>query len=129
MFDLAATFGFSLKMLDLGSGYPVKPNSPGPLFEDIAFAINKSLDAFFPVDDFLELRVISDASRFLIGNAFSVATTVTKVCAVEHKYDVFIKEEANSLFADAASGITPTIVNRPGTWNIILKYEPRSCSK
>lgn len=118
VFDRAANYGFSLKMIDLGSGYPESPNSAGPLFEDIALAINKSLDAFFPVDHFPEVRVISDASRFLIGSAFSVATTVTKVCAGEHKFDVFIKEGKHDLFANAASRITPTIINHPDPVNL-----------
>lgn len=85
-FDVAATLGLSLELLDIGGGFPGTPRlgdpacpmpaaayrahaagtsqNPCVTFEQIAQAVNGALDMHFPLALFPALRVIAEPGRY-----------------------------------------------------------------
>jgi len=71
VFDLAETRGFSLKLLDIGGGWP--GTDDGPLtMEEIAKDVLPVLNDLFPDD----VRVIAEPGRFFCTSCYTLAVTV-----------------------------------------------------
>lgn len=74
-FDLASTMGMSLKVLDLGGGFPgVCAQGVTLSFEDIASAIVSTLDDLFPEDS--GVVIIAEPGRYFVSECATLATTV-----------------------------------------------------
>lgn len=125
VFDLGASVGFAFNLLDIGGGFPGKPNprdprcplptrhvayeahkpgtsqNPAVEFEDIALAINRALDEFFPVSS--NVRIIAEPGRYF---AQTFSTLVVNV----YSKRVDVEPHAHtSLFID--SGIYGALNN------------------
>ena len=71
-FDIAETFGFNFKLLDIGGGFP--GNKPeGLQFSEIARVLRPALDELF--DD--SIKVIAEPGRYFVSTAYTLAVNVT----------------------------------------------------
>ncbi|XP_047120199.1 ornithine decarboxylase 1-like [Schistocerca piceifrons] len=70
LFELGATLGFSMNLLDLGGGYP---GIKGSYIDKIAEVINNALEEFFPDP---EVHVIAEPGRYYVASAYTLATNV-----------------------------------------------------
>jgi len=68
----AATRGFSLKLLDIGGGFPARYDRHVRPFRELAKIINSELDRLFPKS----LEILAEPGRFMIATA---ATLVAEV--------------------------------------------------
>ncbi|KAI8811595.1 ornithine decarboxylase [Cladochytrium replicatum] len=71
-FDMAKEYGFDLKLLDVGGGFPGN-NSGGLTFQEIASVLGPAIDQYFPSND---VRVIAEPGRFFVASAFTLAVNV-----------------------------------------------------
>ena len=71
-FDIAESFGFNFKLLDIGGGFP--GNKPeGLQFSEIARAVGPVIDELF--DD--SVKVIAEPGRYFVSTAYTLAVNVT----------------------------------------------------
>ena len=71
-FDIASTFGYDFKLLDIGGGFP--GNKPeGLQFSEIAQVVKPCLDELF--DD--SITVIAEPGRYFVSTAYTLAVNVT----------------------------------------------------
>ncbi|KAM8824579.1 ornithine decarboxylase-like [Synchiropus picturatus] len=73
VFNIAATMGFKMKLLDLGGGYDGKDHSKMNL-EQCALVINKSLDQHFPPES--GVRIIAEPGGYFAQSTFTVTANV-----------------------------------------------------
>jgi ornithine decarboxylase len=73
VFDEAASLGMKLTLLDIGGGYPGH-RAGRAFFEEIAAALNQSLDEHFPPSSGVQL--IAEPGRFFVHSACTLATNV-----------------------------------------------------
>jgi ornithine decarboxylase len=75
-FDMAASVGYTMNLLDLGGGFPGNDRSP-VTFKDIASVLNRALDKHFPLES--AVRVIAEPGRYYVSScATLVANVITK---------------------------------------------------
>jgi ornithine decarboxylase len=67
--------GISVRLLDIGGGFPIEYVEPVPDIAEFSEPINRALDRYIPQD----IRVISEPGRFIAGSA------VTLLCSVVGK--------------------------------------------
>jgi ornithine decarboxylase len=72
-FDLAATFGFTMTVLDLGGGYSGNLTD-GITMEAVAASLNAALEAYFPAAD--GVRVIAEPGRYFAEPGMTLHTRV-----------------------------------------------------
>lgn len=72
IFDEAKERGYTLKLLDIGGGFPAPYNSDVPRFVALAKRINAELDRLFPPN----IEILAEPGRFMVATA---ATAVAKV--------------------------------------------------
>lgn len=65
--------GFTMKLLDLGGGFPGNTGTED-YFAEISAAVNKTLDEHFPLDE--GVRIIAEPGRYYVASAYSLATNV-----------------------------------------------------
>lgn len=75
VFDIGATLGFHMTILDLGGGWPGTSDAKVP-FVEIAKVVNAALDLYFPEEEFEQLEVIAEPGRYYVASAFTLATMV-----------------------------------------------------
>jgi len=86
LFDYArSNFGIRMHLLDLGGGFPGSSDS-SDLFDLISKEINKSLDEYFPIDEFeklnllndeeCRLKIIAEPGRYYACSAFTLCVNV-----------------------------------------------------
>ncbi|XP_053310754.1 antizyme inhibitor 2 [Spea bombifrons] len=73
VFEMASEFGFIMKLLDIGGGFPGTEDSK-IRFEEIAAVINPALDLYFPEDSSVE--IIAEPGRYYVASAFSLAVNI-----------------------------------------------------
>uniref|UniRef100_A0A158P770 ornithine decarboxylase n=1 Tax=Angiostrongylus cantonensis TaxID=6313 RepID=A0A158P770_ANGCA len=78
LYDIGVSLGFTMKLIDLGGGYPGTPYHIS--FENIAATIRSSMDEFFPQE--LGVRFVAEPGRFFAASPF------TLVCNVIHATEV-----------------------------------------
>ena len=71
IFDLAARYGYTMNLLDLGGGYP---GNRGSSINAIAAVINKALDVHFP--EGCGVDIIAEPGRYYVASAFTLATRI-----------------------------------------------------
>jgi ornithine decarboxylase len=72
VYQEAVSRGYTLKILDIGGGFPVPYNEYVPPFEGLAKAINGEIDRLFPTD----MEIIAEPGRFMVATA---VTSIAKV--------------------------------------------------
>jgi len=73
VFEMAAAYGFSMTLLDLGGGFP--GHDYGEVtFEDIAEAIRPALDECFPAES--GVYMIAEPGRYFVSESHTLATCV-----------------------------------------------------
>ncbi len=72
IFEEAKERGYTMKLLDIGGGFPAPYNSAVPQFMALAKRINAELDRLFPP----HIEILAEPGRFLVATA---ATAVAKV--------------------------------------------------
>ncbi|KAG0200709.1 hypothetical protein BGX28_006304 [Mortierella sp. GBA30] len=72
VFDQAKEYGFVLKLLDVGGGFPSANVMEGITFEKVARVLGPAVDNLFGP----EVRVIAEPGRYYVGSAFTLATQV-----------------------------------------------------
>lgn len=65
--------GFNMGLLDIGGGFPGNSGTED-YFSEIAAAVNKALDEYFPNDG--TVRIIAEPGRYYVASAYSLATNV-----------------------------------------------------
>lgn len=91
VFDLAELYGFDLKLLDIGGGFP-GCNDGNISFEDISDKVRQGLDDFFSKElEDPEFKIISEPGRYFASSTYSLATTVTS------KRKVFEKDSQKNM--------------------------------
>lgn len=71
LFDLAAEYGYSLNLVDLGGGYP---GGRGSSLTETANIINAALDEYFP--EGCGVDIIAEPGRYYVASAFTLATRI-----------------------------------------------------
>jgi ornithine decarboxylase len=72
IFAEARSKGFTLKLLDIGGGFPAAYDASVPKFSDLARKINHEIDRLFPDD----VEILAEPGRFLVASA---GTAVSKI--------------------------------------------------
>jgi ornithine decarboxylase len=71
-FDIAETFGYNFKLLDIGGGFP--GNKPeGLQFSEIARVLRPALDELFDSS----ITIIAEPGRYFVSTAYTLAVNVT----------------------------------------------------
>lgn len=65
--------GFTMNLLDLGGGFPGNTGTED-YFAEIAAAINRTIDEYFPADE--NVRIIAEPGRYYVASAYTLATNV-----------------------------------------------------
>jgi ornithine decarboxylase len=65
--------GFNMNLLDIGGGFPGNTGTED-YFAEIALAVNKALDEYFPDDG--TVRIIAEPGRYYVASAYTLATNV-----------------------------------------------------
>jgi ornithine decarboxylase len=65
--------GFDMHVLDIGGGFPGNIGTED-YFSEIANAVNRTLDEYFPDDG--KIRIIAEPGRYYVASAYSLATNV-----------------------------------------------------
>ena len=65
IFAEAKSRGFTLKLLDIGGGFPAAYDASVPKFSDLAKKINHELNRLFPK----EIEILAEPGRFLVASA------------------------------------------------------------
>jgi ornithine decarboxylase len=68
----AASRGFTLKILDIGGGFPVRYNRHVRPFSQLAKTINAEIDRLFPK----EMEIIAEPGRFFVATAVTMVASV-----------------------------------------------------
>jgi ornithine decarboxylase len=71
VFDTAASYGYTLSLLDIGGGFPGGENG-GVTFPEIANAMRPTLDALFPP----EVTVIGEPGRYFASETHALAVSI-----------------------------------------------------
>ncbi|KAH7034457.1 ornithine decarboxylase [Linnemannia elongata] len=74
VFDMAKSYGYDFKLLDVGGGFPSAYSSSEISFESIAEILGSSVNRLFEP----EIRVIAEPGRYYVSSAFSLATQSRK---------------------------------------------------
>ena len=82
VFDEAISLGMSLKILDIGGGYPGSENGKAT-FAEIAREISESLDVHFPTSQ--GIRIIAEPGRYFVTQSQSVACNIISKKIVKKK--------------------------------------------
>jgi diaminopimelate decarboxylase len=88
-FDLGASLGHDMKILDLGGGFSGSVFGPTGAVDlgGVPAALNAALDAYFPVD--MGVKVIAEPGRFFAESIATMACLVRSVDFVVDAMDVF----------------------------------------
>jgi len=84
LFDIGLQMGHSMRLLDLGGGFPGVDTGKTISFGEIADAINPALEKYFPEGKYKELSVIAEPGRYFGSAPVSLVAHVigaTKVPA------------------------------------------------
>lgn len=73
IFNIAESLGFNFNILDLGGGFPGDSFSK---INEFAGKINKSLEDNFPIQEFPQLKIISEPGRYFVESAFTLVTLI-----------------------------------------------------
>ena len=65
IFNEAKLRGFTLKLLDIGGGFPAAYDASVPKFASLAKKINHEIDRLFPAD----IEILAEPGRFLVASA------------------------------------------------------------
>lgn len=87
-FKLAENYGYKLKLLDIGGGFPGNVNAK-PSFTDISDTIESLLDELFPK----EIRVIAEPGRYFAAGCYTLVTNIFGRKKAHHKKIMKEKEE------------------------------------
>lgn len=81
VFILAQTYGYFLRILDIGGGFPGDLHNPSSLelFYQVRDVINSSIELCFSEIEFKNLEIISEPGRFYVSSAFQLCCAVTSV--------------------------------------------------
>uniref|UniRef100_A0A915CXQ2 Ornithine decarboxylase n=1 Tax=Ditylenchus dipsaci TaxID=166011 RepID=A0A915CXQ2_9BILA len=74
LFELGSALGLSMTVLNIGCGFSSLDKS----FEKTCAFINDSLDYYFPLDSFPQLRIMATPGRFFAGAVFSLVTNIVE---------------------------------------------------
>ena len=75
IFAEAKSRGFTLKLLDIGGGFPAAYDASVPKFSDLAKKINHELNRLFPK----EIEILAEPGRFLVASAgYAVSKIIGK---------------------------------------------------
>ncbi|KAG9467017.1 hypothetical protein GDO78_015771 [Eleutherodactylus coqui] len=73
VFEMASEFGYKMRLLDIGGGFPGTDDSK-IRFEEIAAVINPALDLYFPEGS--AVQIIAEPGRYYVASAFSLAVNI-----------------------------------------------------
>jgi ornithine decarboxylase len=75
IFAEAKSRGFTLKLLDIGGGFPAAYDASVPKFSDLAKKINHEINRLFPK----EIEILAEPGRFLVASAgYAVSKIIGK---------------------------------------------------
>jgi ornithine decarboxylase len=72
VFAEAASRGFTLKLLDIGGGFPAAYDESVPKFADLAGKINHEIDRLFPKP----IEILAEPGRFLVASAGNAVSKI-----------------------------------------------------
>ena len=72
IFAEAKSRGFTLKLLDIGGGFPAAYDASVPKFSDLAKKINHEINRLFPK----EIEILAEPGRFLVASAGSAVSKI-----------------------------------------------------
>lgn len=73
VFNVAATYGFQMNILDIGGGFPgTNPN----LFAEIAYEVQEALDEHFPPD--CNVDIIAEPGRYFVAASHTLVLSILK---------------------------------------------------
>jgi ornithine decarboxylase len=72
IFAEAKSRGFTLKLLDIGGGFPAAYDASVPKFGDLAKKINHEINRLFPK----EIEILAEPGRFLVASAGSAVSKI-----------------------------------------------------
>ncbi|KAG1682269.1 Antizyme inhibitor 2 [Nymphon striatum] len=73
VFEEAKSYGYNMKLLDIGGGYP-GDDSASVKFVDVARVINEALDKHFPVG--CNIDIIAEPGRYFVSSAFTLCVNI-----------------------------------------------------
>ncbi|KAM8824578.1 ornithine decarboxylase-like [Synchiropus picturatus] len=115
VFNIAATMGFKMKLLDLGGGYDGKDHSKMNL-EQCALVINKCLDQHFPPES--GVRIIAEPGGFFAQSTFTLTTNIIARRVVTDENN---QKLINYYINEGRFGSFSLLVNHPG----FLELDPQ----
>jgi ornithine decarboxylase len=86
LFAIAKSYGLKMNIVNVGGGFSnasLNECNDFASFVEICNEINTSLDYYFPVENFCELRVIAQPGRFFAGDAFTLSTCIIGKQAID----------------------------------------------
>uniref|UniRef100_H2Z7A5 ornithine decarboxylase n=1 Tax=Ciona savignyi TaxID=51511 RepID=H2Z7A5_CIOSA len=100
-FDIAASLGYDMKLLDIGGGFTGE-DTKIEIFYKMATDIRNYLDEYFPPESGID--IIAEPGRYFVDSAFSLATNIIGKNRTEGKmYAMLQKMFLNYCFADSCS--------------------------
>ena len=88
VFHEAAQRGFTLKLLDIGGGFPAPYNSQVQSFDTLARRISIELDRLFPK----EIEILAEPGRFLVATAGTAIAKVIGKARRDHKLCYYVND-------------------------------------
>ncbi|XP_069827479.1 antizyme inhibitor 2 isoform X3 [Dendropsophus ebraccatus] len=73
VFEMASEFGYKMRLLDIGGGFPGTDDAR-TRFEEISAVVNPALDLYFPEGSAVE--IIAEPGRYYVASAFSLAVNI-----------------------------------------------------
>uniref|UniRef100_A0A8C5LXZ2 Orn/DAP/Arg decarboxylase 2 N-terminal domain-containing protein n=1 Tax=Leptobrachium leishanense TaxID=445787 RepID=A0A8C5LXZ2_9ANUR len=73
VFDMASEFRHKMRLLDIGGGFPGTVEAK-ICFEEVAAAVNSSLDTYFP--EGCDVDIIAEPGRYYVASAFTLAVNI-----------------------------------------------------
>jgi ornithine decarboxylase len=87
--------GYSIKILDIGGGFPAPYNRHVRPFEELARVINAELERLFPSD----LEILAEPGRFLVASAASAISSVIGKAVRDGKTCYYIDDSVYHTFS------------------------------
>jgi ornithine decarboxylase len=76
VFDRAKQYGFTLRLLDLGGGFPGTDTLGRPAFTEFASVINSSLARYFPLAESDGIEIIAEPGRYFCSASHTLVLNV-----------------------------------------------------
>ncbi|RWS22383.1 Ornithine decarboxylase-like protein, partial [Leptotrombidium deliense] len=75
VFEIAKDYGFEMRLLDIGGGFPgTSDPKDALLFDEIARIVNYSINNYFPPE--MNVEIIAEPGRYYVASAFTLTAMV-----------------------------------------------------